>query len=154
VLRRRFRATQQNRSPTRVAPDLNRFSRDLETTIFRIVQESLTNIHRHSGGNHASIKLFRSGDEVLLQVKDNGKGISVSANGGSTNIGSANGRSTKEGSAAGSRVGVGIQGMRERVKQLGGDFEIKSNENGTTVSASFPAASPQSIEPELQRHLL
>jgi len=132
-----------------VASDLNRLSRDLETTIFRIVQESLTNIHRHSGGNHASIKLFRSGVEVLLHVKDNGQGISVSANGGP-----ANGRSTKEGPPAGSRVGVGIQGMRERVKQLGGTFEIKSDENGTTVSASFPAASPQNLEPELQRHLL
>ncbi len=124
-----------------VAPDLNRLSRDLETTIFRIVQESLTNIHRHSGGNRAGIKLFRFGDEVCLQVKDNGRGIAANT----ANIGPA----------AQIRVGVGIQGMRERVQQLGGNFEIKSDASGATVSATFPAAGlPQNLDPESLMHLL
>ena len=107
-----------------VPSDLGRLPSDLETTIFRIVQECLTNIHRHSGGKRASIRLVRSAAEVCLQVQDDGRGMP----------GSNNGRSPQKPV----RVGVGIQGMQERVKQLGGRFEIQSDENGTVVSASFP----------------
>jgi len=82
-------------------------------TIFRIVQESLTNIHRHSGSKNATIRLFHSPEEVCLEIEDRGRGMAVSNNGGS--------------SAEGGRMGVGIQGMRERIMQLGGRFEIKSN---------------------------
>jgi PAS domain S-box-containing protein len=104
--------------------DLGRLPSDMEMTMFRIIQECLTNIHRHSGSKEANIRVARSADEVCLQIQDKGRGMPVSNNGGSSSklVG----------------AGVGIQGMRERVKQLGGQLEIQSNENGTAVTASFP----------------
>jgi PAS domain S-box-containing protein len=107
-----------------ISPDLGRLPQDVEMTIFRIVQESLTNIHRHSGSKNATIRLFHSPEEVCLEIEDRGRGMAVSNNGGS--------------SAEGGRMGVGIQGMRERIMQLGGRFEIKSNGRGTIVSALLP----------------
>jgi PAS domain S-box-containing protein len=107
-----------------VPPDLGRLPSDLEMTMFRIVQECLTNIHRHSGGKAATIRVVRSGEEVCLQVEDNGRGMP----------GAKNGRSSQKPV----RAGVGIQGMQERVKQLGGRFEIQSDEGGTVVTARLP----------------
>jgi PAS domain S-box-containing protein len=107
-----------------ISPDLGRLPQDVEMTIFRIVQEALTNIHRHSGSKNATIRLFHSPQEVCLEIEDSGRGIAVSNNGGS--------------SAEGGRIGVGIQGMRERIMQLGGRFEIKSNGTGTIVNARLP----------------
>jgi len=98
--------------------DFGRLSQDLETAIFRVVQESLTNIHRHSGSPEASVRLSRDGHEVHLEVEDQGKGI----------------RSDKRKAmdSAGT-PGVGIRGMRERIRQLGGSLEINSDGKGTTV---------------------
>jgi PAS domain S-box-containing protein len=110
--------------------DLGRLPREMEMTMFRIVQECLTNIHRHSGSKEANIRVARSADEVCLQIQDKGRGMPVSNNGGS--------------SSKLVRAGVGIQGMRERVKQLGGCVEIQSNENGTAVTASLPLVAPVS----------
>ncbi len=107
-----------------VPPNVGRLPRDMEMTIFRIVQECLTNIHRHSGSKKASIVLSRSGNSVRLQIQDEGQGMPVSRNG--------------KARPTAIRSGVGIQGMRERVKQLGGAFDIHSDENGTTVTANFP----------------
>jgi PAS domain S-box-containing protein len=107
-----------------ISPDLGRLPQDMEMTIFRIVQESLTNIHRHSGSKNANIRLIHSPEEFRLEIQDSGKGIPVSNNGGS--------------SSEGARVGVGIQGMRERIMQLGGHFEINSNGSGTIVTACLP----------------
>lgn len=106
-----------------VSTEPGRLPQDVEMTLFRIVQESLTNIHRHSGSKKASIRLFHSPEEVSLEIQDHGRGMPVSSNGDS---------------AEGGRVGVGIQGMRERIMQLGGRFVIKSNGSGTTVGASLP----------------
>ena len=106
-----------------VPSELGRLPSDMEMTVFRIVQEGLTNIHRHSGGKQASIRLMRSAEEVCLEIRDNGQGMP-----------GANGRS----SARPVRAGVGIQGMRERVKQLGGRFEIQSSEKGTAVNVGLP----------------
>lgn len=106
-----------------LAPNLGRLPSDMEMTIFRIVQECLTNIHRHSGGERANIRLDRSAEEVCLQIRDNGQGMPPSNDGRS--------------GAQTARSGVGIQGMRERVKQFGGRFEIQSNKNGTSVTARF-----------------
>jgi signal transduction histidine kinase len=106
-----------------VPPDLGRLPGDMEMTIFRIVQESLTNIHRHSGGRRAEIRLERSANEVRLEIQDNGQGMPRSNNGGGART---------------PRAGVGIQGMRERVKQLGGRLEIESNGSGTAVNVSLP----------------
>ncbi len=108
-----------------ISPQLGRLPRDLEIAIFRVVQECLTNIHRHSGSSKASLRIARTDRQVDLEIQDKGKGMSVSNNGGpdSQRI----------------RAGVGIQGMRERVAQLGGQFEIHSNGSGTTINARFPA---------------
>jgi PAS domain S-box-containing protein len=122
-----------------VAPDLGRLPGDMEMTVFRIVQECLTNIHRHSNSKKASIRMLRSDEKVCLEIQDYGPGMPVSNVLGSNMPGSNmlvsnNGRS----SARPPRAGVGIQGMRERVNQLGGSFEIKSAETGTVVTVSFP----------------
>ena len=92
-------------------------------TIFRIVQESLTNIHRHSGSKAASIKVVHELASIRIEIQDNGKGI-------------AQLNSTKN---MPMRVGVGIQGMQERVRQLSGQFEIQSGKNGTRVIVVLPS---------------
>jgi len=108
-----------------IPADFGRLPREVETAIFRVVQECLTNIHRHSGSAVARISIFRADGEVSVTVEDKGKGISHAK------------RSEAELSG---REGVGIRGMRERVRQLGGTLEITSPEDGkgTTVIASFP----------------
>jgi len=108
-----------------LAPDLGRLPGDMEMAIFRIVQESLTNIHRHSGSHRAGISLLHDAESVQLQVRDNGRGLASPPDRATTKT-------------AKSRAGVGIQGMRERVKQLGGTFNIQSSPAGTEVTASFP----------------
>jgi len=113
-----------------LSPDLGRLPREMEMTMFRIVQECLTNIHRHSGSKEATIRVARSAQGVCLQIQDKGRGMLVSNNGGS--------------SLKLAKAGVGIQGMRERVKQLGGQLEIQSSENGTVVTASLPIVAPVS----------
>jgi signal transduction histidine kinase len=92
--------------------------------LFRVVQEALTNIHRHSGAKDAHIKLARNDGIAFLEVRDAGKGMSpelLSAQAQGKQI-----------------VGVGILGMRERLSQLGGTLEIESSKSGTTVRASVP----------------
>lgn len=100
-------------------PDVGRLSADMETTIFRLVQECLTNIHRHSDSKTACIRIERDARGIRLQIRDQGRGISSAA------------RDSR-------RTGVGIQGMRERVRQLGGTFDIWSGSTGTTVTALLP----------------
>lgn len=99
-------------------------SQDVATTLFRLVQESLTNIHKHSGSQTAAVRLARRGERLTLEVKDEGRGIP-----------SERLRVSDEQLAA---FGVGITGMRERVRQLGGQLEIKSDRQGTTVTAILP----------------
>ena len=106
-----------------IAPDLGRLPRELETTIFRMVQECLTNIHRHSGSPTANIRIARNSNHVSVAVRDRGKGMSAD------NYRNSFGPITP---------GVGIQGMRERVRQLGGHLQIHSGSSGTTVRATLP----------------
>ena len=106
--------------------DLGRLPQDLETAIFRIVQECLTNIHRHSESQVARIRISRSDSQVSLEVEDQGKGIPPEK---------------REAMDSGGTPGVGIRGMRERLRQLGGTLEIKSNGRGTVVAARLPVAS-------------
>ncbi len=110
--------------------DLGRLSQDLETAIFRVVQECLTNIHRHSASLTARITITRSDTEMTVEVQDNGRGIPPEK------------RREME---AGGTPGVGIRGMRERLRQLGGSLHIQSNGNGTLVIARLPVASPSLI---------
>lgn len=103
--------------------DFGRLPRDIETAMFRVVQESLTNIHRHSGSLVANIRCRRILERVLVEVQDHGTGIPAEKIAMLASVGTP---------------GVGIRGMRERVRQLGGDLEITSNSNGTIVAARFP----------------
>jgi len=102
-----------------------RLPQDVETAIFRILQESLTNIHRHSGSPTASVRLAFEDGEVTLEVKDQGRGTPSEI-------------LDTSGSVA--ALGVGVAGMRERVRQLGGRLEIASGSAGTTVKAILPVS--------------
>ncbi len=105
--------------------DFGRLSEDMEIAIFRTVQECLTNVHRYSGSPVAKIELARSASEIRLRVQDRGSGISAER--------------LREITEAGT-PGVGIRGMRERMRQLGGNLEIRSDEHGTTIEARLPLA--------------
>jgi PAS domain S-box-containing protein len=101
-----------------------RLPQEAETALFRIVQESLTNIQRHSGSETAEIHLRGDGTRVDLEIMDRGRGM--------------DGIARERGNGSGTRLGVGILGMRERMKQLGGKLEIESSSSGTTVRVSIP----------------
>jgi signal transduction histidine kinase len=111
--------------------DFGRLPRDLETAIFRVVQECLTNIHRHSGSSVARILIAHSDGRVRVEVEDKGKGIPLPK------------RSELISSPRGT-PGVGIRGMRERLRQLGGTLEIHSSGEGkgTLIRAYLPTAAP------------
>ena len=104
----------------------HRLPQAVELALFRIVQESLANIQRHSGSACARIRLRQEGPLVTLEVADFGRGMILGA------PGSADGD--------GARLGVGIPGMRERVSQLGGRLDIQSGPGGTTVRATISLA--------------
>lgn len=107
-----------------VSPGFARLSQDAETALFRVIQESLANIQRHSGSRSARIRLDGSSDRVTLEISDQGHGIPTA--------------SAKKLNEPGARMGVGIAGMRERMAQLGGTLEIDSGKSGTTVRATLP----------------
>ena len=107
-----------------VDADLPRLPADAETTLFRVVQESLTNVHRYSGSSSAKIRISKSSGEVLLEVIDYGHGIK-----------SGTARAKLDGPAP---LGVGIPGMRERLHQLGGELSVDFGTSGTRVAATLP----------------
>ncbi len=109
-----------------VQPDLGRFPREVELALFRVMQEALTNIHLHSGSPTADIILSRDTHRVNLQVSDHGRGIPPGC--------------LERGGNARSIVGVGIGGMGERMRQMGGRLEIESGDNGTRIKATLPSA--------------
>ena len=104
--------------------DLERPPLDIETALFRVVQESLTNIHRHAESNSARIQLRSEGKALWLEIADRGHGIARAA--------------LEDIMNGGGGAGVGIAGMRERVEQLGGQLQLESGEHGTVVSARLP----------------
>ena len=108
----------------KVPREFGRLNREMELALFRVVQECLTNVMRHSGSKGAEISVAREGGGVCVMVRDYGKGISeeqlASINAGGT--------------------GVGIGGMRDRVKQLNGEFKVESDGKGTRVEVKLPEA--------------
>jgi len=108
----------------KVSSNFGRLSQEVETTLFRVVQESLSNVHRHSKSPTASIRLSRRATGVKLEITDKGQGLPTQAlHSGIQNSG---------------QLGVGIMGMSERAKQLGGRLEIDSSRRGTTVRVVIP----------------
>ncbi len=108
----------------RIQPSFGRLSHELELAVFRIVQEALTNIHRHSGSPSAEISVSKDSCLVEIQITDRGRGIPPEI--------------LKPAINTGAIVGVGIAGMRERVRQLGGHLEIDSGSSGTSIRATLP----------------
>ncbi len=105
-----------------ISEDFERLPDDLALVIFRLVQECLTNIHRHSGSKSAAVRITRNHESVSVEVEDQGQGM------------------TKERLAQiqSQGSGVGIQGMRERIRQLHGDLSIDSSGTGTKITAVLP----------------
>ncbi len=97
---------------------------ELELAVFRIVQEALTNIHRHSGSPSAEISVSKDSYLVEVRITDHGRGMPPEI--------------LKPARNASAIAGVGIAGMRERVRKLGGHLEIDSGSNGTSITATFP----------------
>ena len=114
-------------------PDgIDRLPELTEIALFRILQESLTNVHRHSGSSSVEISLAVTENQVLLRVRDFGRGMPARLRPGSD--------------PNGSHVGVGLSGMRERVADLGGSFDIESDSHGTAIIVAFPLAAQPSGE--------
>src|SRR5579872_457271 len=109
---------------------MDRPSRPCELVLFRILQEGLTNVHRHSGASAARVRLDRNSDHMELEIADNGKGISEERRRQFENSG---------------KSGVGITGMRERVHELGGHLEVRSLHPGTSVCVALPLANPATV---------
>ena len=108
-----------------VQPDFGRLPRDSELALFRVLQESLTNVHRHSGSQTAHIRLAMKEGSAVLEIEDAGKGMPphLLEQSGQDWMGAH---------------GVGVRGMGERIRQLGGKLELFSNQSGTTVIAIVP----------------
>lgn len=105
-----------------VRPNFERLPGEMELVMFRLVQECLTNVHRHSGSKSAVIRLAQDNGNVSLQVQDGGNGMSS--------------EKLKQIQSQGS--GVGIRGMRERVRHFGGNMDIESGRQGTKITFTFP----------------
>jgi PAS domain S-box-containing protein len=110
-----------------VQPDLGNLDLPYKyaITLFRVVQEALTNAYLHSGSKTVLINISRSQNQIVFRVKDRGRGLPAKVT-----------RAIQSGDFA--SLGVGIQGMRERILQFGGEFKVSSNVRGTTLSATLP----------------
>jgi PAS domain S-box-containing protein len=120
-----------------VPDSFERLPLDVETALFRIVQESLINIHRHAGSESAAIRLRRDADTLVLEIEDRGRGIEDAS---LAHI------------LSGEGAGVGIAGLRARIEQLCGRLEITSSENGTTMRAWLPLVEDARLMSPHDRH--
>jgi signal transduction histidine kinase len=114
----------------KISESFGRLPEEMELALFRIMQECLTNVHRHSASKTAAIRISRDAQAVSLEIEDDGKGIPVEKLAGIQERGS----------------GVGITGIRERVRHFGGVVNIQSNERGTKIAVSLPAAITETSE--------
>jgi signal transduction histidine kinase len=109
-----------------IAEEIGRLSRPVELALFRVLQESLTNIHRHSKSQRAEVSLRHDARGATLRIRDFGKGMD---------------RDTlRNFLRTGTRVGVGLAGMRERVREQGGQLAVQSDTTGTTITVTMPDA--------------
>ena len=97
---------------------------EMGLTLFRALQESLTNVLRHSGANCVQVRLAESGDSIQLSIRDSGHGIPASR--------------LQEFNQHGIGMGVGLTGMRERVNEVGGELRLNSSDEGTEVTLIIP----------------
>jgi PAS domain S-box-containing protein len=111
-----------------IPEDFGRLPSDMELVVFRLVQECLTNIHRHSESKTASIRMVRESNWVTLDIRDQGKGMS----------------STRLAEVQAGSSGLGIRGMRERLRQFDGSLNIESGDSGTRVFARIPVTKTES----------
>jgi PAS domain S-box-containing protein len=114
-----------------ISPDFDRIPGDLELALFRVLQESLTNVHKHSGSSTAGVRLLTKNRAAILQIIDEGKGTQ------SKNW-------EDRGQDWMGAFGVGLRGMNERMQQLGGSLELSSTQGGTTVTATLPILEAES----------
>jgi two-component system NarL family sensor kinase len=119
----------------RLSPEFDRIPGDMELALFRVLQECLTNVHRHSGSATATVRLLTRNGAVILQVVDEGKG--------SDSKDWEGGAQAKDWMGA---FGVGLRGVNERLRQLGGSLEVSSNSGGTTVTALLPLPEASPLE--------
>jgi len=121
-----------------IAKSRERLPRNVEIALFRVLQESLTNVHRHSGASDASIRFQHAGDAVILEVQDFGKGIPEER--------------LRLLHGVNKETGVGLAGMRERLHELDGKLEIESDCRGTSMRAIVPLAPGTTAAPsEIRR---
>jgi PAS domain S-box-containing protein len=114
-----------------VPPDLPRLPESVEIALFRILQESLTNVHRHSRAPSAEIKVEADAEQVSIEVRDHGRGIPAYV--------------MRHMDGEGAKLGVGLAGMRERIHELGGEFEVLSDEHGTAIRARVPLGNQETL---------
>lgn len=105
-------------------PNMGRLGKNVETVLFRVMQEALTNVHRHSGASTVNIRLEIDRELVRLEIRDNGRGMPEDR--------------LRRVLESGSGIGVGVAGMRERVRELCGALDIKSSESGTALRVTIP----------------
>jgi two-component system, NarL family, sensor kinase len=110
-----------------VVRDVGRLAVAAERILFRVVQESLVNIERHAASPTAVVSLIVANGELLIEVRDQGRGL-------------RDGGTGADGRPRSAKTGAGILAMRERVDQLGGEFDIQFTEHGTTVHIRVPLA--------------
>jgi len=116
-----FSERSQIKVALQIPPDFGRLPSQVEITVFRVVQECLTNVYRHSGSSQCWITMKRDSKQLRIEIKDNGKGIPKAAKVGIP-----------------SSSGLGLRGMRERIRQLNGTLRLDSDDQGTTVTVTLP----------------
>jgi signal transduction histidine kinase len=113
---------------------MDRLAAPIELALYRVLQESLTNIHKHSGCSQAMIAVKLSPAKVSMSIRDNGKGIAPAV--------------LKGFRGNGTHLGVGVAGMRERLRELGGQLDIDSDSIGAIVTATLPRTKGDSARPQ------
>jgi len=119
----------------KIADKMGRLPRAVELVLFRVLQESLTNVHRHAKSATVDVSLYVADGSAVLKVRDYGIGIPT--------------EKLSHFRSKGTHVGVGLTGMRERVREHGGQFEIRSSEPGTELLVTIPLGTDRNLESEV-----